>query len=328
MRSSTAVRYRPDMLKAELVEARAAPVEWAAFIRQQRLHAGWSAGALAAAATAGRPVWLGMVHDRGDVVAAFCGQRLGPLFECKLPQAASLSGFAFSAELGASDRRAAVAAFERALARRLGWPCLAVAYRQVGPAELGVLNGGPRLRLGTQPTALLANRWSSMDEYFASLPHGRRKLLRRRYRSLSADPELEISITTIADSGISGAEASRLAAMTLRRHQRRPVAPPAGYFDALAGHDGALFLSYRERGRLLAFLLAFDDGAVLRCSMWGSLDPHGEGRPHLYFDYYLRLVQHMIELHRGMVGFGKGLHQIKQRYGCALVPQHVILAPC
>jgi hypothetical protein len=309
-------------MKAELVQARAAPAEWAGFIRRQRLHAGWSAGAMAAVAAAGRPVWLGMVHDRGDVVAAFCGQGLGPLFECKLPQAASLPGFAFSADLGAADRRAAVAAFERALAR-----CLAVAYRQVGPAELGVLNGGPRLRLGTQPTALLANRWSSMDEYFASLPRDRRKLLRRRYRSLSADPELEISIATVADSGISGAEASRLAAMTLRRHQRRPVAPPAGYFDALAGDDGALFLSYRERGRLLAFLLAFDDGAVLRCSVWGSLDPHGEGRPHLYFDYYLRLVARMIELHRGMVVFGKGLHQIKQRYGCALVPQHVILAP-
>jgi hypothetical protein len=324
MRSSSDVRHgTPATMKAALVDPRESPPEWGRFVGEQRLHAGWSSPALAAIAEAGRCVRLGMVHDLGRVVAVFCGRQVGPLFECTLPGAASMPGFAFSRQLDPAARRAAAGAFERELSRRLGWRYLAIAYRQVGPAELGVLGGGGRLRLGTSPATLLENRWGSMDEYFAGLPRNRRKLLRRRYRALSADPELAIAI---AADGVAGAEASRLAYLTLRRHKRRPAVPPAGYFDALADQDGALFLSYRERGRLLAFVLAFDDGATLHCSIWGSLDPHGDGRPHLYFDYYLRFVQHMIELRRDSIRFGKGVAEIKQRYGCALVPQHVVVA--
>jgi predicted N-acyltransferase len=313
-------------LKAELADPREPLPEWERFLREQRLHRGWDAAALAVLAAAGRPVRLALVHDAGRVVAILCGQQLGPLFECRLPPTGSLRGFAFAGQLSTVDRRAAVAAFEAALFRRLGRRCLGIAYRQVDPDDLVALRRGGQVRISTSPSAVLENQWASMQEYFAALPSKqRRKLLRRRYRQLDRDPELTISI---GPGGPSGAEASRLARLTLRRHRRWPSGPPAGYFDALAGQEGVLFLTYRDQtGRLLAFDLAFDDGASLHSAMWGSLDPHGDGRPHLYFDYYLRLIEYMIQQRRGRVLFGKGMPEIKQRFGCALIPQFVLVAP-
>jgi uncharacterized protein len=315
-------------MRAVLAEPRESPPEWARFVCEGKLHAGWSAPALAAVAEAGRHVWLGMVHDHGRVVAAFCGQRRGPLFECKLPVFVSPPGFAFLPELGVAERRAAVAAFERAVFRRFGWGCLGIAYRQVGPEDLDAVGGQRRARIGTNPAVWVENRWTSLDGYFAWLPRHRRQHFRQLYRRLSADPDLAIEIAPIAKSGVAGEEASRLAYLTLRRHHRRPKAPPPGYFDALAGQDGVLFLTYRDGGgRLLAFLLLFDDGSTLRCSVWGSLDPHGDGRPHLYFDYYVRVIAYAIEHRRSGVNLGKGMPETKLRFGGVLIPQQVVLAP-
>jgi hypothetical protein len=323
-------------LTADVLDAyEPVPEEWDRFAREQRLIRAWGAAAFAAVADRPRRVWLALVRDGGAPVAAFAGRLLGPQtggrflagpLECKLPLVGA-PGFAFAAGLDLAGRRAAVAVFERALFRRLGWRCLGVAYRQVATAELGVLRRrGGRVRVTTSPDAVLENRWATMDQYFAGLPSNhRRKKLRYLQRRVARDPELLVGF---AAGGIDGAEAARLAHLTNLRHRRlqAPVPPPAAYFEAMAGLQGALYLTYRDRagGRLLAFDLAFDDGTWLVASVWGSLDPHGEGRPHLYFDRCLRLVAYAVEHQRAGVRFGKGLLEVKRRFGAVPVPQHLV----
>jgi hypothetical protein len=322
-------------LTADVLDAHEpVPKEWDRFAREQRLIRAWDAAAFAAVADRPRRVWLALVRDRERPVAAFAGRLLipgagrllaGPL-ECKLPLVGA-PGFAFAGDLDQADRRAAVAVFERALFRRLGWRCLGVAYRQVATAELGPLRRrAGRVRVSTSPDAVLENRWPTMERYFAELPSGhRRRKLRYLQRQLARDPEL---LVELARDGVDGAEASRLAHLTNLRHRRlqAPPPPPPAYFEAMAERQGALHLTYRDRatGRLLAFDLAFDDGTWLVASMWGSLDPHGEGRPNLYFDRCLRLVAYMIEHRRAGIRFGKGLLEVKQRFGAVPIPQHLV----
>ena len=283
------------------------PSAWARFVASRRLGPAWDAAALAALAPRHRGLLLGLVEHDGLTAAAFCGRPRGPsagpaVFECKLPPMGSTPGFAFASGLDRAGRRAAVAAFERALFRRLGWRCLGVAYRQVGQGELDACDGPGRPRISTDPVAVLENRWATMDEYLAGLSHRRRGRLRSMQRALDADPDLQIGVGAQVDAGA----ASRLAFLTEQRHRRgRLDAPgepvPAAYFDALAGRDGVLYLTYRDAdGRLLAFALAFDDGRWLDATMWGSLDPHADGRKNLLFDHYLRLIALAVE--RGRTG--------------------------
>jgi hypothetical protein len=320
-------------LTGELIDPREPVPEWDRFLRQQRLPRAWDAGALATLAAPQR-LWCGLVRDGGSVVAVFTGRYRGPggrsplvgCFECRVPFL-PVPGFAFAADLGAADRRAAIAAFERAMVRRLGRRCLGIAYRQVHGGDLAAVRARRRVRIGTSPLVWLENRWTGLDAYFTWLPRRRRQKFRQLHRRLSADPDLEIEIGAAGIGKADAAEASRLAGLTAARHQhmRAPAAPPAAYLLALSGQDGVLYLTYRDQdGRLLAFLLIFDDGAVLRCSVWGSLDPHGEGRPHIYFDHYVRLVAYAIEHGRSGVNLGKGMAEAKQRFGGVLVPQHLV----
>jgi hypothetical protein len=250
------------------------------------------------------------------------------VFECKLPPMGSTPGFAFAADLDRAGRRAAVAAFERALFRRLGRRCLGVAYRQVADGDLSDCGGFGRLRVATNPTTVLENRWATMEEYLAGLPSKRRRRLRRLQRTLVADPDLEIAI----GGEIDAPAASRLAFLTELRHRRgRLDAPgqpvPSAYFDVLAGRDGVLYLTYRDRaGRLLAFALAFDDGQRLEATAWGALDPRQGGRSDLLLDHHLRLIALAIERGRAAVGFGKPMTDVKRLLGCAPVPQSMVTA--
>lgn len=310
-------------LRAELTDPRQPPPGWERFVTAEPLNPAWHAEPLAALAAAGWPLSLGLVSDAGVPVAAFCGRRRGPLLECLLPGLASPPGFAFARGLDRAGRRAAVTAFERALLRYPGG-CLGIAYRQASQRDLEVLHRAGRARVGTSPGTRLANRWGTMAEYFATLPRKRRGNVRDLWRKLSADPDLRIRI---GPGGVTGEEASRLALLTLRRHHRFAKAPPAGWFDALADRAGTGFLSYRDgASRLLAFSLLLDEDAVIRSSTWGALDPHGDGRPHLYFDHYLRVVEHMIERRLRAADFGKGMVETKQRFGCAVIPQYLVAA--
>jgi hypothetical protein len=322
---------------AELLDAYdPVPEEWDRFIGGRPLIRAWDATAFGAVADQPRRVWLGLVRDGGQPVAVFAGRLLGPAtgrvapagpLECKLPLV-SAPGFAFAPGLDQTGKQAAVAAFERALFRRLGWRCLGIAYRQVATADLACLrHRAGRARISTSPDAALENRWATMDEYLDGLPSGhRRKKLRYLQRQVLRDPRLRV---TMGLGGPGGAEASRLAHLTNLRHRRlhAPAPPPAAYFEALAGREGALYLSYRDQeGTLLAYDLTFDDGTWLVTSVWGALDLHAKGYPSLYADRCLRLVAYMVEHRRAGIRFGKGLLELKQRFGAAPVPQHLVVA--
>jgi hypothetical protein len=164
-----------------------------------------------------------------------------------------------------------------------------------------------------------------MDEYYLSLRRKLRHRLRSQYRQLERDPDL---VVELGGGPVDGAEVSRLMRLTLLRHQRRlpgSGGPPPAYFDALSG-PGVLYLTYRDTGgRLLGVDLVFDDGHWMTDSLWGSLDPGNSGRANLYFHRFLRLISYMIQRERAGMNFGRGMLEIKQRYGCEAVAQHVVV---
>jgi hypothetical protein len=308
----------------------ALPPAWDQFVAQQRLLRAWESGAFAALSGAGQAPWVGLVQDGGEPVALVWGRLRGPwapaLFECKLPWV-SQPGLAFATGLDQRGRRAAVLAFERALATRLRWRCACVAYRQITRDDLELVRGFGRARIATSyPGLVLPNSWPTMDDYYLSLPRKTRHRLRAQYRQIERDPSVEVRLCSkVPDS----AETSRLIGLTNLRYPRPPLhtCPPAAYFDALSG-DGVLYLSYHgAAGKLLGVGMIFDTGEWLTDSLWGGLDPHDGGRAHIYFHRYLRLIGYMVERGRAGIKLGKGRTEIKQRYGAHGVPQFVVAGP-
>jgi hypothetical protein len=304
------------------------PAEWDRFARDQGLIRAWDAAAFDALADSGQGRWLAMVHEQGSVVGLVCGRlRGGPgprLFESKMPWV-GLPGVALAAGLGQADRRAALAAFERALGRRLGWRCPAICYRLLAAEDLAPTRDLVRVPIKTPyPRAVLYNAWTSMDEYYRSLPRKLRHKLRSGYRQLQRNPDLEIEL---GRGPVDGEAVSRLARLTLLRHERRlpgSGGPPAAYFDALAG-EGVLWLTYRDPdGRLLGVNVVFDDGRWLTDSLWGQLDKR-EGRSGLYFHRFLELITYMVEQHRAGLNCGRGMFEVKRRYGCQAVAQYAVV---
>ncbi len=306
------------------------PAEWDRFVAQQRLIRAWGAAPFAALHEAGQEPWAGLVHERGRPVALVRGRLRGgrgPVaFECRLLWA-SQRGIVFAAELDAADQRAVVLAFERALARQLRWRCLAVLYRHLAREDLELLRGLGRIRIPTPyPAMELPNVWATMNDYYLSMPRKTRHRLRAQYRQVERDPDLKIEVTP---GPVEGAEASRLVRLTNLRHSHPPKdgGPPPEYFEALSG-EGVLYFTYRDAGgRLLGVSMVFDDGEWLTDSAWGGLDPHTDGRPHIYFHRYLRLIAHMIESGRAGLNMGRGMTEVKQRYGARPISQFVLAGP-
>ena len=233
------------------------------------------------------------------MVGLVCGQlRGGPgprLFESKMPWV-GLPGVALAAGLdppgaGRPWRRSRLPSAGAGLALPRGLLPL------LGADELAPTRSQPVPIKTPYPRAVLHNVWTSMDEYYLSLPRKLRSTIRSRYRQLQRDPELKIEL---GRGPVDGAEVSHLARLTLLRHQRRlpgPGGPPAAYFDALAG-DGVLWLTYRDVDeRLLGVNVVFDDGRWLTDSLWGALDP-AEGRSSIYFHRFLELISYMVERQR------------------------------
>jgi hypothetical protein len=328
-------------MNVEIVDptAETVPADWDIFRKQEGLPAAWQADALTSFAwCAQRPVHLGVVRDEGQVAGAFIGDvgglprrrgayaRPGSLplagwFDCRLPLGFT-AGFAFAARLDQVGRRAVLKAFERALRRRFGRHCLGIVYRQVGTDELPLVAGRFRPRVATAPNTLLVNRWSGLEEYFAGLPRGRRQRFRRIHAEAAERTE-----PLHAVGAVDPAQASRLAHLTDLKHGggRPPI--PLAYFHCLNGDDGVRYFGHREGDRLLSFDLAFDTGARLVTTVTGSLDVRDGGRRDLYFDLYLQEIDYMIRNGRNGIEFGKGMAELKQRFGCDLIPQTLVVAP-
>lgn len=327
-------------MHAEIIDptGEAVPADWEIFRKQEGLIAAWQARALTAVAWCStRPVYLGVVRQGGEVVGLFVGSVGGPprlrrgyaepgsmppvgWFDCHLPVGFT-GGFAFAADLSAADRAEATAAFEKAVRRRLGRRCLGVLYRQVTAETLPAFDRRFRPRITTAPNTLLRNRWADLDGYFADLPRDRRRRLRRIHAEAAERTRVLYGV-----GDIDAERASALACATVRKHS--PYAPPlpVRYFEALCGEEGVRYFGHLDGDRLLSFDLTFDDGRRLVTTVNGSLDVRDGGRRDLYFDLYLREIDYMISHGRGGCEFGKGMAELKQRFGCELVPQSLVIA--
>jgi hypothetical protein len=311
------------------------PAGWDTFITAQELMPLWRADLLRTAAQCSQvPSTMVMVSDSGSgaPVAIFHTRHLGlltnptrftrpgrvprlALTECRATPVAMGAGLAFAADVDPATRAEAVRVFEREVRRHAGIGGLALAYRELTPELLPLVPTDRRIRLRLGPTMVLDNQWSDLDSYLASLSSKWRSQLKKIRQTVAADPDLRIELVDT----IGAEEAGWLAELVRRRHTRQtlPRPPlPDGYFARFAALPGTQFLTYRDTsGRLLGFsaVLRYADELVL--VWWGSRDDIDGARPDLYFDQYLRLVELMISSGAQRLVMGKGMEQIKGRYG-------------
>lgn len=314
------------------------PAGWAALAAEIGLPPGWDPAIQRTLAWYGthRPL-MALVHEDGRPCALFCarhvsvsrrrrflrlGDRAGPgLVECHLPPAVTSPGHAFHSDLDVAARRQAVTAFERGIAARLGWLSAGVVYRQVDAEHLPAFQGAWRVVRSVQPDAVVRNEWHDIDDYLRTRPQRERAGLRRARRLVAADPAVRPAI----EDRVDGVEASRLLHVVHARYQRSPRVFPAAYYDLLAGRPDARYFTYRDSpGRLLAYGLMVDAGPVLHAHGWGNRDAADGGRPHLYFDHWFREVAYLIEHGRERFHMGKGMFELKERFGARPEPLYAV----
>jgi hypothetical protein len=311
----------------------AVPAEWDAFVTEQRLLSLWRSRLLTAAAwSAQSPTLLAVVRSAGgETLALFHARLLGVpgaptrflspgtrpvgVLECRLHPVGSFPGYTHASCLSPAGRVAVTAAFERAVRGRLGARVLGVAYRHVADDELPLLRRAGRVCLRVQPEMILDNRWLDLDAYLAALPGRRRWTLRRNRQKVDADGSIQVRL----EDTLPALEATRLLTTVRSRYRRALVLQPpvpVPYVDLLSQAADTRFLTYRDRDRrLLAFATIHDNGTELVSGYWGSLDPLDGGRPHIYFDAILRAVELMLSQGRRRLSLGKGMTEIKARYG-------------
>lgn len=315
------------------------PAAWDRFVTTERLLPLWRSQLLRTAdwcsQTASSMV---LVHEPGaaEPVALFHARHLGAvhpgrfarpgrlpvptLTEVRTTPVAMGAGLTFAAAAGPAERAEAVRVFEHAIRQHTGWRGVALAYRELEPRHLPAVPTAGRLRLRLGPTLVLHNEWSDLDGYLASLPGKWRSQLRKIHRTIEADPTLRVELVDTLPAG----EACWLAQVVRERHLSRAVPRPplpAGYFGQFAALPGSRFVTYRDAGgRLLAYAAVLEDGDGLVLVWWGSREDTDGARPNLYFDQYLRLVDYLITRGRSRLVMGKGMQQIKQRYGARPEP--------
>lgn len=316
------------------------PAGWEAFVGAQRLPPAWQPGLVTAvdwcAATTSSLV---LVTDAGGTpVAAFHARHVSSvrawrftrpgrrpltgMTVCVTPRPNEDAGVAFAEDTDPRDRTEAVRVFEKAVRAALG-PAgpLVLAYQGLYREQLAVVPTTGRVRVPLHPQMVLVNRWSDPDAYLRSLQHKWRYHLRRLRERIEQDDSLRVELCDRIDP----VQACWLVERVRRRHSPRfLVSPPlpVRYFEQLAALPGVRFLTYTDRGgRLLAFTAVHDDGRDLLPVCWGTRDPSDGGRRDLYFDQYLRLVELMVTSGRRSLLLGRGMEQIKRRYGARPEPR-------
>jgi hypothetical protein len=310
------------------------PEPWERFVAAESVPAAWHGSVVRALAWHARsPSYLGLVCDRAGTPCALfvlhhhgaasrrnafvaAGRTAaGGVIECRLGPTSTGSGYRFASDLDGAGRRAALLALERALRERLGRRAPAVVYRDVRPEHAAAFAGAGRIARQVTPEVVVENRWDDLGAFYAELAPRRRGELRRLEAQVARDGRLVIA----EERALDPASASRLAASVARRYRhglRRATPIPAAYFHALGGLPGVEFLTYRDsQEQLLSFGTLFDDGSELADSVWGSLDLLDGGRQQLYFHHFLRAIGHLIARRRRRIALGKGLGELKLRFG-------------
>lgn len=220
-----------------------------------------------------------------------------------------------------TDRRAAIREFELALRAHVGTGLLGVIYRAMNPELVPALTGRGRVSREIDPAAVLVNRYSTVDEWMATLAPEVRQYVgvdsEAAFGRTDLDPhELAVMLNAHRarqdERAWAGGQRSRVGGLHL--DTRSAVAP--AYLDTLVRRPDVLTRTYRDgAGRLLGFNTMIDSPAGAAVHHWAALPRAAGGRKGLYVDCYARCVAHMIAEGRPELTAGRAMLPEKTALG-------------
>lgn len=314
------------------------PPGWAEFFGRQELHTPWRYDLMRLESLAGADPTLLVLARRGpDLVAALsvvrCRTRLGLTWmEVHQPWMAGLPGWVFGPGLAeAGARREALRAMERAVCRRGGPGCLGLVYKHVPSEDLPLVDGRGRRHRATVANSVLVNHFSGYQDWLGSLAKKPRQTLSQLQRRLAARPDLTVRFgpgrTDLDPDTMAAMLSAHRASFGRLRYDRR-VPMSAAYLGALTAQPRTYTLTYHgEADQLLAFGVLVDHPVTPFYLVWASVGEAGGRRGGLYFDGLRRGVEFMLEHRRSALIAGRGLNEVKTRYGFTDQPRVVVAVP-
>jgi hypothetical protein len=328
------------------------PEGWAPFCAAQHTQVTWDYGLMRLEGMrSGTPNLLITVRDGSGLIAAFvvllAGYRSGLRREPGRVRGLGtvtprwvevqnrwLSGFpawVFAEHLTMDARRTVLRAFERAVCRYTGPGCLGLVYRAVHPHELAMVRGWGRVTREALGYAELDNTFGTFDGWAASVPSDRRRKFRRQQRKITEDPELTVEFTH-GRTDLDGIELAKLLNEHHDRYGRAKLDPrgyhAADYLQALVRMPQVRTVTYRTTaGALIGLGTLLDHPAHPVGQHWASVPVEDGGKQHLYFDCYLRMIQHMIDNSAKSLSAGRGMLDVKGKLGFTTRQLFAVVVP-
>ena len=255
--------------------------------------------------------------------------------EVYLPLLSGYPACVFDDVLDVAGRRVAIRDFERALRAYLGAGLLGVIYRAMNAELVPALAGRGRIIREIDPSAVLCNDYSTVDDWERTLAPEVRWRLRADVEPEAAFGRTDLDPRELATMlnahrarqdarAWAGGQRSRIGG--LRLDTRSPVAP--AYLDALVRRPDVLTRTYRdETGRLLGFNTMIDHPDGCAVHHWAALPSAAGGRKGLYVDCYARCVAHMIAQGRPELTAGRAMLAEKAALGFGTRPLYSVAVP-
>ncbi|SFB27806.1 hypothetical protein SAMN05216266_107196 [Amycolatopsis marina] len=331
------------------------PAGWRDFQRRWRLHAVWDYELIRLEAwTARNPPVLIVVSDAGKVVAGLSvlvcrpwrkpryasapkqhsrwPRIRGPVWaEVYQPWLSGFPGVVFDPGLDPAARGDVARLAERELARCLGAGLLGVLYRALDQELAGIVAGRGRLTREVDSVAVLANDFSSPDDWLSLLSKSRRASLRRQHRELESASDLLVRGGAARDD-LDGAEIARLINRHRAERGKAPLdtrSPLSGaYFERFLRRPDVHTLTYHDdEGQLLAVNTMLDHPDSVIKQHWAALPEAEGGRKHLFFDSYQRAVRHLVRRGAAELSAGRRPHEVKRSLGFRTRPIFGVAVP-
>lgn len=323
------------------------PGYWRALRERAGLRADWSWEVLRAQAWCARTaqpvaVVLDGGEPRGVVTAAWVTGRtrrnrfarpdgrglLGGL-DVRSPGTGSVPGWWFDGP--GPGVRELIDVYAPAMRRSLGLGFRGMLVRQVPEEGLDDVRGRFRLVRKTEDIAVMrVEGLATREEWMATLARKRRQNLGKIFRTVEADPSIEV--TFLPGERADPARIAALLRHNERKHHDVPIVPLPqfiGYLSALLAQPDVLVIEYSDpaSGALLAVATILDDPVRPIARHWSALPPEEGGRRNLYFHFYGEAVRWAITQGRPEVVFGKKMAELKQTLGAHLIPQYAAAVP-